>query len=48
MILVHGSVVAREATFAEALALSHEHVARSRAEVGCIAHAVHRGHGVAG
>jgi quinol monooxygenase YgiN len=42
MILVHGSVVAREASFAEALALSQQHVARSRAEPGCIAHAVHR------
>ena len=41
MILVHGSVVAREGSFAEALALSQEHVARSRAEPGCIAHAVH-------
>ena len=41
MILVHASVVAREASFAEALALSRDHVARSRAEPGCIAHAVH-------
>jgi quinol monooxygenase YgiN len=42
MILVHGSVVAREGSFTEALALSQEHVARSRAEPGCIAHAVHQ------
>ena len=42
MILVHGSVIAREGSFAEALSLSREHVARSRAEPGCIAHAVHQ------
>ena len=42
MILVYGSVVAREGSLVEALALSHEHVARSRAEPGCIAHAVHQ------
>ena len=42
MILVHGHVVARVGAFDEALALSQEHVARSRAEPGCIAHAVHR------
>ena len=42
MILVHGSVVAREGSFAEALALSQGHVARSRAEPGCLAHAVHQ------
>jgi len=42
MILVHGSVVARAGCFDEALALSQHHVARSRAEPGCIAHAVHR------
>lgn len=41
MILVHGSVVARAGCVAEVLALSQEHVARSRAEPGCIAHAVH-------
>ena len=41
MILVHGRVVARAGCVAEVLALSQEHVARSRAEPGCIAHAVH-------
>ena len=41
MIIVFGSVVAKDGCFAEALALSREHVARSRAEPGCIAHAVH-------
>ena len=42
MILVLGSGVVQERRFAEALALSQEHVARSRAEPGCIAHAVHQ------
>lgn len=42
MILVLGSVVVREDSLLEALRLSHEHVARSRTEPGCIAHAVHR------
>jgi quinol monooxygenase YgiN len=42
MILVLGSVVTSEDGLADALALSQEHVARSRAEPGCIAHAVHR------
>lgn len=42
MILVLGSVVAQEGRLAEALALSQEHVARSRAEPGCLAHAVHQ------
>ena len=42
MILVLGSVTLREGCLAEALALSREHVARSRAEPGCIAHAVHQ------
>jgi quinol monooxygenase YgiN len=42
MIIVLGSVVAREGHAAEALVLSREHVARSRAEPGCIAHAVHQ------
>jgi quinol monooxygenase YgiN len=42
MILVLGCVVAREGCVPEALALSREHVIRSRAEPGCIAHAVHR------
>jgi len=42
MIVVLGHVVAKEGCYAEALALSQEHVARSRAEPGCIAHAVHQ------
>jgi len=42
MILVLGSVVVKPGRFEEALALSQEHVARSRKEPGCIAHAVHR------
>lgn len=41
MILVTGSVVAQGGRFEEALRLSQEHVARSRAEPGCISHAVH-------
>jgi quinol monooxygenase YgiN len=41
MIIVLGNVVAQEGRIAEALALSRQHVARSRAEPGCIAHAVH-------
>lgn len=41
MILVLGSVVAQPGRVAEALALSLEHVARSRTEPGCVAHAVH-------
>src|SRR3982751_2226039 len=41
MILVTGSVVAREDSFAEILRLSLEHVRRSRQEPGCISHAVH-------
>jgi quinol monooxygenase YgiN len=42
MILVLGHVTARPEHFDEVLRLSHRHVARSRAEPGCIAHAVHR------
>jgi quinol monooxygenase YgiN len=42
MIIVLGSVVARSGRHAEALALSLAHVARSRLEPGCIAHAVHQ------
>jgi len=42
MILVLGSVIAGEGRVADALALSREHVLRSRAEPGCIAHAVHQ------
>ena len=42
MILVIGSLTAQAGRYEEALALSQEHVARSRAEPGCVAHAVHR------
>ena len=41
MIVVTGSVTARPETFDEVRRLSLEHVARSRAEPGCISHAVH-------
>ena len=41
MIVVTGSVTAREDSFDEILKLSQEHVNRSRTEPGCIAHAVH-------
>src|SRR6478735_11626741 len=41
MILVTGSVMARQDTFEEVRKLSLEHVRRSRAEPGCISHAVH-------
>src|ERR1051325_1948893 len=41
MILVTGSVVAREDSFDEVCRLSLEHVRRSRSEPGCISHAVH-------
>jgi len=42
MILVTGDIVAKPDTLDEVLALSLEHVRRSRAEPGCILHAVHR------
>jgi quinol monooxygenase YgiN len=41
MIVVTGSVVARQDTFDEVRRLSLEHVNRSRGEPGCISHAVH-------
>jgi quinol monooxygenase YgiN len=41
MIVVTGSVTARQDSFSEARKLSLEHVNRSRAEPGCISHAVH-------
>lgn len=41
MIVVTGSVTAREDSFDEVLQLSLEHVQRSRTERGCISHAVH-------
>ena len=42
MIIVIGSVVAVPGRVNDALALSLEHVQRSRAEPGCVSHAVHR------
>jgi quinol monooxygenase YgiN len=42
MIVVTGSVLAKPESIDELLALSLEHVRRSRAEPGCISHAVHR------
>lgn len=41
MILVTGSVLAREDSFEDVLRLSLGHVERSRKEPGCISHAVH-------
>jgi quinol monooxygenase YgiN len=41
MIVVTGSVTAREDSLSEIRRLSLEHVHRSRAEPGCISHAVH-------
>ena len=41
MIVVTGSVTAREDSFDEVRRLSLEHVHRSRKEPGCISHAVH-------
>ena len=41
MILVTGSVTAREDSLEEVRRLSLEHVHRSRGEPGCISHAVH-------
>src|ERR1700704_6374387 len=41
MILVTGSVMARQDSFDEVRRLSLEHVHRSRTEPGCISHAVH-------
>jgi quinol monooxygenase YgiN len=42
MIIVIAHVVARAEHFDEVLRLSQLHVERSRAEPGCLAHAVHR------
>jgi quinol monooxygenase YgiN len=42
MIVVTGSVVVKEGRITDALTLSIEHVRRSRAETGCISHAVHQ------
>jgi len=41
MIVVLGSVLVQSGKLEQALALSQQHVLRSRAEPGCIAHAVH-------
>lgn len=41
MIVVTGSVTAREDSFSEVRRLSLEHVQRSRGEPGCISHGVH-------
>ncbi len=40
VIIVTGSVLARNDSFDEVLRISTEHVLRSRAEPGCISHAV--------
>jgi quinol monooxygenase YgiN len=42
MILVTGDIVAKPDNLDQILALSLEHVLRSRAEPGCLSHAVHR------
>ena len=41
MILVTGSIIAREDTFDDVLRACLEHVERSRKESGCISHDVH-------
>jgi quinol monooxygenase YgiN len=42
MILVTGNIVAKADSLNELLALSLEHVRRSRTEPGCLSHAVHQ------
>ncbi len=42
MIILTGSVIAKVDLLPEALALSLDHVRRSRAEPGCLSHAVHQ------
>lgn len=42
MIFVTGSILANADNLEEILALSLQHVRRSRTEPGCLAHAVHR------
>jgi quinol monooxygenase YgiN len=42
MMIVTGSLLARPETLDELVAASLEHVRRSRAEPGCLSHAVHR------
>ena len=41
MVIVWGSVIAAEGCLEELVALSLEHVRRSRQEDGCLAHGVH-------
>ena len=41
MLIVHGSVTIQKAFIDEAMQLSKTHVARSRAEPGCIEHGVY-------
>ena len=42
MLIVTGSIRARDDTFDRVLELSLEHVQRSRQEPGCLLHSVHR------
>ena len=42
MILITGAIRARQDTMDELVSLSLAHVRRSRAEPGCLSHAVHR------
>jgi quinol monooxygenase YgiN len=42
MIIVTGSVLVRDGAAEDAIALSLEHVRRSRLEPGCLSHAVHQ------
>jgi len=42
MIIVTGSILAKTETLDKLLALSLEHVRRSRSEPGCFAHALHQ------
>jgi quinol monooxygenase YgiN len=41
MIIVTGTILARQDSFAQVLKLSREHVERSRKEDGCVSHDVH-------
>jgi len=42
MIIIVGSIIAKTDSLNELLAMSLEHVRRSRSEPGCLAHAVHQ------
>jgi quinol monooxygenase YgiN len=42
MIIVTGSITAKAGSIEELLFLSLEHVRRSRLELGCVSHSVHR------